>query len=166
MHSKRSPSFEYMARPVSQRLPDFFNLSTSWYRVWSSKDWSAASVWQPYSTHRNIPPAEYCVKDRRDSLAPRAALEWMGVAVGLWMVEPGGNSIANFKSQSMRWPPLVASKFPRAVIAHQPNGRFWESRCINERTRGPKFMVAHAKVLPAKLRDTPILSSTTSKEWR
>lgn len=133
MRSKRPSSLEYFATPILQRVS--FNLSISRYLP-LSEALSSSSVWQPLSTQRKRPPAEYCVNERRDSSSPTVVLEWASVAEGMSMVEPGGNSMARLRSQRTRWPPLVGSKSPRAVTAHQPKRRFWESRCMKDCTWG------------------------------
>ena len=156
MLSKRSSIFEYNPKPNFQRVA--FNSSISAYFA-GSDFMSWPSVWPPLSTHLNIPPAEYCVNDKRHSSWLMEVLEWVMVAEGKRMVEPGGNSTASLRSQSMRWPPFMGSKSPRAVMAHQPNARFEESRCMKERTWGPKFMVEQAKMLPGKFLDSPVISS-------
>jgi hypothetical protein len=52
------------------------------------------------------------------------------------------------------------------VIAHQPKARFKKSRCMKERTRGPKFIDAQAKMLPGKFRVSPVLScSMRVRSW-
>lgn len=67
------------------------------------------------------------------------------MAEGMRMVDPGGNSIAYFKSQRTRWPPEVGSKDPKAVMAHHPQVKFAWSLWGNETVCGPKLMVAEAK---------------------
>jgi len=71
---------------------------------------------------------------------------------GMRMVDPGGNSMTICRSQRMRWPPRIGLKFPRAVIAHQPKGRFPMSMWSKQHVVGPKLNVAHANTLLMKLR--------------
>jgi len=47
--------------------------------------------------------------------------EWMTIADRSRIVEPGKNSITRPNSYEMRWPPLLGSNLPRAVIAQRPS---------------------------------------------
>jgi hypothetical protein len=68
------------------------------------------------------------------------------------MVDPGGNSITSFRSQSTKCPPRLGWKGPRAVMAHHPNGRFAGSVWSKEQALGPKLKVQQAKMLLRKFR--------------
>lgn len=105
----------------------------------------------PFSTHRKMAPAVYCVKEYRRSSFPTIAFECDIVADGIRMVDPGGNSMARPHSQRMRWPPFLGSKFPSAVTAHMPKARFSESLCLKHTVRGPRLYVVAAKTLPRNI---------------
>jgi hypothetical protein len=94
----------------------------------------------------------YCVNEYRDSSGPIATLEWQMAPEGIRIVEPGGNSITSLRSHRTRCPPRVGSNLPRAVIAHQPNGRLAKSTWSKQHVFGPKLNVAQANTLLRKLR--------------
>jgi hypothetical protein len=73
-------------------------------------------------------------------------------ADGMSIVEPGGNSMTNFRSQRMRWPLRVGLKLPSAIMAHQPKGRFPGSVCGYVQVQGSKLKVKQANMLQQKFR--------------
>ena len=62
--------------------------------------------WKPHSTHRNKPPAVYCVKEQRCSPSCTGTLECRRMAEGMNINEPGENSITSPRSQTTRCPPF------------------------------------------------------------
>jgi hypothetical protein len=86
---------------------------------------------------RKISPGQYWVNDILVSLSFVGILECVMRADGKHMHAPAGNSKTSFKSQRIRCPPFEASKIPRAVIKHHPNGQFRESICFFVATRLP-----------------------------
>ena len=144
-----SSSVENRLSPIVQR--HCIALSSSIASSFDRLEWYLSSFWNPWSTHRNKPPAVYCMKEYCSSPFWMGILEWWRTADGIRIVDPGGNSITSWRSQSTRWPPRLGSKEPREVMEHQPLGRLPGSVCLNETVEGPKLKVEHVNTV-AKLR--------------
>lgn len=82
---------------------------------------------------------------------------------GTSTVDPGGNSTTRPASQRTRCPPFFGLNFPKAVMPHQPNGRFAVSRCLKQVVVGPKLKVAAAQTLFGKAR--VLVPSWSIRAW-
>jgi hypothetical protein len=101
-----SSSVENLASPHSS-LSSFNNSNLS--HSTGSSCFSSFSVQKPLSTQWKISPEQYWVKETRVSWVPTGMLEWVRVADGIRMHDPGGNSMAMCRSHKMRWPPCLGS---------------------------------------------------------
>ena len=146
----KDDSLENSPRPFAQRSSPLFPsaLLSSLLRPLYHSD----VFWNPCSTHLNSPPAVYCVNEYRVSPVCMEVLPWRRLAEGMRIVEPGGNSMTRWRSHNTRCPPRLKSKLPRAVIAHQPKGRFPESVWSKHTVKGPRLKVQHANTLLKKFR--------------
>ena len=136
--------------PQTQRLAYFsscFTISSGDRDARNSSDF-----WNPFSTHRNSPPAVYCVNEYRHSSRSTVTFECKIVADGRRIVEPGGNLMIKPHSQRMRWLPFLGLKSPNAVTVHILNGRLVKSVCLKQTVRGPKLYVLAANTLVRKMR--------------
>lgn len=109
-------------------------------------------VQNPFSTHRNNPPAKYCIKQYLVSPFCIVVLEWRRRADGRRMVAPGGNWIMTPRSHSTRCPPRVGSWLERGVSAQNVLGELPTSTWSTDTDCWPRLSVVAANAVLVKLR--------------